>query len=52
MTIMPNAEPVTTRKLPGRTRQAVTHNSKIKSRKRELIPARARGRQVREEHHA
>jgi hypothetical protein len=39
MTILTNAEPITTRKLKGRTRRAVTLSTKITSRELELILA-------------
>ena len=39
MTILTNAEPITTRKLRGRTRRAVTLSTKITSRELELISA-------------
>jgi len=39
MTILTNAEPVTTRKLKGRTRRSVTLSTKITSRELELISA-------------
>jgi len=54
MTILTNAEPITTRKLRGRTRRAVTLSTKITSRELELISAaseadgRALGEWVRE----
>ena len=54
MTILTNAEPITTRKLKGRTRRAVTLSTKITSRELELISAaseadgRALGEWVRE----
>ena len=54
MTILPNAEPITTRKLKGRTRRAVTLSTKITSRELDLISAaseadgRALGEWVRE----
>jgi len=54
MTILTNAEPITTRKLRGRTRRAVTLSTKITSREFELISTaseadgRALGEWVRE----
>ena len=54
MTILTNDEPITTRKLKGRTRRAVTLSTKITSRELELISAasaadgRALGEWVRE----
>jgi hypothetical protein len=39
MTILNNAEPITTRKLRGRTRRAVTLSTKVTSRELELISA-------------
>ena len=54
MTILANAEPITTRKLKGRTRRTVTLSTKITSRELELISAaseadgRALGEWVRE----
>ena len=54
MTILTNAEPITTRRLRGRTRRAVTLSTKITSRELELISAaseadgRALGEWVRE----
>jgi hypothetical protein len=54
MTTLTNAEPITTRKLRGRTRRAVTLSTKITSRELELISAaseadgRALGEWVRE----
>src|SRR5580700_8394245 len=54
MTLLTNAEPVTTRKLKGRTRRSVTLSTKITSRELELISAaseadgRALGEWVRE----
>jgi len=54
MTILTNAEPVTTRKLKGRARRSVTLSTKITSRELELISAaseadgRALGEWVRE----
>ena len=54
MTILSNAEPITTRKLKGRMRRAVTLSTKITSRELELISAaseadgRALGEWVRE----
>ncbi len=54
MTILTNAEPITTRKLKGRTRRSVTLSTKITSRELELISAaseadgRALGEWVRE----
>jgi hypothetical protein len=54
MTILNNAERITTRKLKGRTRRAVTLSTKITPRELELISAaseadgRARGEWVRE----
>ena len=54
MTILTNAEPITARKLKGRTRRAVTLSTKITSRELELISAaseadgRALGEWVRE----
>jgi hypothetical protein len=54
MTILTNAVPITTRKLRGRTRRAVTLSTKITSRELELISAaseadgRALGEWVRE----
>jgi hypothetical protein len=54
MTIMTNAEPITTRKLKDRARRAVTLSTKITSRELELISAafeadgRALGEGVRE----
>src|SRR5208282_5918454 len=54
MTILTNAEPITTRKLKGRTRRAVTLSTKITLRELELISAaseadgRALGEWVRE----
>ena len=54
MTILTNDEPMTTRKLKGRTRRAVTLSTKITSRELELISAaseadgRALGEWVRE----
>ena len=54
MTILTNAEPITTRKLKGRTRRSVTISTKITSRELELISVaseadgRALGEWVRE----
>ena len=54
MTILTNAEPITTRKLKGRTRRSVTLSTKVTSRELELISAaseadgRALGEWVRE----
>lgn len=54
MTILTNAQPITTRKLRGRTRRALTLSTKITSREFELISAaseadgRALGEWVRE----
>jgi hypothetical protein len=54
MTILTNTEPITTRKLRGRTRRGVTLNTKITPRELELISAeseangRALGEWVRE----
>src|SRR3984957_5788132 len=54
MTILTNAEPITTRKLRGRTRRAITLSTKITSREMQLISAaseangRALGEWVRE----
>src|ERR1700690_4120234 len=54
MTILTNAEPITTRKLRGRTRRAITLSTKITSRELQLISAaseadgRALGEWVRE----
>jgi hypothetical protein len=54
MTILTNAEPITTRKLKGRTRRSVTLSTKITSRELDLISAaseadgRALGEWVRE----
>jgi len=54
MTILTNAEPITTRKLKGRTRRSVTLSTKITSRELELISVaseadgRALGEWVRE----
>ena len=54
MPILTNAEPMTTRKLKGRTRRSVTLSTKITSRELELISAaseadgRALGEWVRE----
>jgi hypothetical protein len=39
MPILTNAEPMTTRKLKGRTRRSVTLSTKITSRELELISA-------------
>ncbi len=39
MTILTNAEPITTRKLKGRARRAVTFSTKVTSRELELISA-------------
>jgi len=54
MTILTNAEPITTRKLKGRTRRAMTLSTKITARELDLISAasaadgRALGEWVRE----